>query len=68
MIETRTINLAEVIQKEYPKVNNNWSMKRKVAHRKFISAKMKRHQSTILSVLKDVVHESIRSKHPSHSN
>jgi hypothetical protein len=67
-IETRTINLKEVLNQAYPKVNNNWSMKRKVKHRKFIAAKKKRHQNTLLSVIKEVAHDAIRSEHPSDPN
>ncbi|MNB58593.1 hypothetical protein D3C87_545630 [compost metagenome] len=67
-IETRTIDLMAHVKGMYPPPNNNWSMKRKVKHRKFIAAKMKRHQNTLLSVIKEVAHDAIRAEHPSHSN
>lgn len=67
-VETRTIDLMAHVKGMYPPPNNNWSMKRKVKHRKFIAAKMKRHQNTLLSVIKEVAHDAIRAEHPSHSN
>lgn len=66
--EVRTIDLMAQIKGMYPPPNNNWSMKRKVKHRKFIAAKKKRHMSTILSVIKEAAHDAIRSEHPSDTN
>jgi hypothetical protein len=63
-VETQTINLREVLNQTYPKVNNNWSMKRKVKHRKFIAAKIKRHQLTIVSVLRKTVSEQVNPVRP----